>query len=116
MPITADILASEASYSLWASRRLLTLALTLPEEETTRHLGNSHGSILKTFQHTYYADRAWFARLEGKGVGFEDPPPGPSLADLEANWLPLLARMAEYAKQCDPMANLAYKNLKGHSF
>ncbi|HEY3739930.1 MAG TPA: DinB family protein [Bryobacteraceae bacterium] len=116
MPITADILASHAAYSHWATRRVLTFAQTLPEEEIARHIGNSHGSILKTFQHTYYADRAWLARLEHAGVGFEDPPPGPSLADLDRDWLPLLERFADVAGKCDANGVLAYKNLKGHAF
>ncbi len=46
-------------YTEWATRRLLDFALTVPEEHVTRLIENSHGGILKTFQHIYYADRVW---------------------------------------------------------
>jgi uncharacterized damage-inducible protein DinB len=108
MQISASILAMQANYSQWASRRLLTLALTLPEEESR--------TFLKSFQHIYYADRVWLNRLKGEPQTFEDPPPGPTLADLDLNWLPLLQRFEDFAAQCDPTGILAYKNLKGHPF
>ena len=109
-------LAAQVNYSQWASRKLLTLALTLPDEELTRHIGNSHGSILKTFQHTYYADRAWLSRIVGEGAGFEDPAPGPSLSDLDHRWWPLLDRFEEALEQRKPTSILIYKNLKGQQF
>ena len=110
------MLATQMSYSRWASHKLLTYALTIPEEDLTRHLGNSHGSILKTFQHTYYADRAWLSRFEGAGAGFEDPPPGPSLTDLDRDWWPLLTRFEEVARTHESLGVLHYKNLKGQAF
>ena len=118
MEISPSVLATHMNYSQWASRKLLDLALTLPEEETVRHIGTSHGSILKTFQHTYYADRVWLWRLEGvPPQQFEDPAPGPSLAALDRDWWPLLTRFENWVKQCeDPMKPLSYKNLKGEPY
>lgn len=82
-------------YSAWASKRLLAFTATLPENELAEAIPNSHGGILKTFQHIYYADRIWLARLERvTPTQWEDPPPGPSLADLDQVWWPLLDRMA----------------------
>jgi len=117
MEMSPHALGLQVSYSQWATSRLLTLARTLSDDEVTRHLGNSHGTILRTFQHTYYADRTWFGRLEGTPpASFEDPAPGPSLGDLEHDWLSMLARMADFARHCDPMQILSYKNLKGQPF
>ena len=116
MQISSSLLAAHAKYSRWASHKLLTYALTLSEEDTTQHIGNSHGSILTTFQHTYYADRIWLRRFEGAVGEFEDPAPGPSLADLDRDWWPLLARFEEVAGTADPLSVLRYKNLKGEPF
>jgi uncharacterized damage-inducible protein DinB len=116
MQLSPEILAAQVNYSQWASRKLLKLALTIPDEEATRHIGNSHGSILKTFQHTYYADRAWLGRLEGTTAGYEDAAPGPTLADLDRDWWPLLSRFEEVVTNLDPAGVLHYKNLKGEPF
>lgn len=116
MPVPAEILVTQVRYSQSASAKLLEFARTLPSEHITRQIGNSHGTLLGAFQHIYYADRVWLARLEGKPQPFEDPAPGPSLEDLEKVWLPLLDRFAAFAAACDPGATLRYTNLKGDPF
>jgi uncharacterized damage-inducible protein DinB len=94
-------------YSTWASKRLLAFAATLPEAELAHAIPNSHGGILKTFQHIYYADRIWLARLEHvTPTQWEDPAPGPSLADLDQAWWPLLDRMAACSEAGDGDAQL----------
>ena len=115
MQISSSLLAAQVNYTQWASFKLLMYALTLPDEDVSKHIGNSHGSILKTFQHTYYADRVWLGRLEGKSGDFEDAPPGPSLNDLDRDWWPLLTRFEEAAHSTDPLSLLGYKNLKGET-
>jgi uncharacterized damage-inducible protein DinB len=91
-------LAAHLRYSAWASKLLLDFARTLPEADLTKPIPNSHGGILKTFQHIYYADREWLARMEGSPPEpFEDPEPGPSLAELETAWPPLLDRLRRWA-------------------
>ncbi len=89
-------------YSRWSSQRLLDFAATLPARELAETIPNSHGGILKTFQHIYYADRIWLVRLEGNlPTQFEDPAPGPSLAELSHQWWPLLNRMADGLEASD---------------
>src|SRR5436305_11511849 len=97
MAAVAETLADLVRYSSWASKKLIDFALTVPEEIITRAIPNSHGGILKTFQHIYYADRVWLKRLEGSSPGFEDPAPGPQLADLNREWWPLLDSLAAFA-------------------
>ena len=119
MQISSSVLAMQVNYSHWASHKLLTYALTLPEEDVAKHIGNSHGSLLRTFQHTYYADRAWFHRLNNTprpGSDFEDAGAGPSLAELDRDWWPLLTRFEQIARNGDPLGVLRYKNLKGEPF
>lgn len=116
MQISSSLLATQIDFTQWASHKLLTYALTIPEEDLTRHIGNSHGSILKTFQHTYYADRIWFSRLNNTpraGEDFEDPAPGPTLAELDRDWWPLLVSFEEVTRNADPMGIMRYKKLNG---
>lgn len=116
MEISSSLLAAQLNFTKWASHKLLTYALTVPEEDLTRHLGNSHGSILNTFQHIYYGDRIWFSRLNNTprpGSDFADPEPGPSLADLDRDWWPLLKDFEAVAKATDPSGVMHYKTLKG---
>ena len=99
MPLTSTELGDLVRYSAWASKKLLDFASGLPEELTTKRIENSHGGILKTFQHIYYADRIWLARVERTAPYVpEDPPPGPGLADLNRAWWPLLDRMTAGAE------------------
>ncbi len=110
-------LAEHFRYSEWATRRLLDFAASVPAEHLTQEIGNSHGGILKTFQHIYYADRVWLSRMEGAPTAFADPDPGPSVADLNAAWWPLLERFQKWAgEQTDPNRVIEYKNLKGEPY
>ena len=101
-------------YSAWASKRLLTFAAALPEEMLAEAIPNSHGGILKTFQHIYYADRVWLARLEDMTpLPWEDPAPGLSLADLNQVWWPLLDRLAVCAETIDGETDLLIRWQRG---
>jgi uncharacterized damage-inducible protein DinB len=116
--ISPALLAGQLQYSEWASRKLLEYALTLPEERTSTPIPNSHGGILKTFQHTYYADRVWFCRVLDPPVPqvFEDPAPGPSLKELDERWWKLLDNFIATVKARDPHSVISYKNLKGEAY
>ncbi len=115
--VDAAALAAHLRYSAWASRRLLDFASGVPVEHVSREIANSHGGILKTFQHIYYADRVWLSRVEGAPTAFADPEPGPTLAELNERWFPILERFAAWAAtQDDPNRVIAYRNLKGDAF
>ncbi|BDC51258.1 diguanylate cyclase [Bryobacterales bacterium F-183] len=111
-------MAHQLRYSAWASRKLLTFARTIPEADLTRDMHNSHGGILKTFQHIFYADRVWYSRMVPPvQKNFEDPAPGPSLAELDGIWWELLDRFQEWAgQQQDSNRVLEYRNLKQEPF
>jgi uncharacterized damage-inducible protein DinB len=95
-PILKQMLLADAGYSAWANSILLAACAALPSDELDRDLGVSHGSILRTFRHIYYAERVWVRRLIANAlppmhqVGdqnlFRDPDPEPSLADLHTQW------------------------------
>lgn len=114
--VDASLMAHHLRYSKWATKRLADFAASVPEADLTREIGNSHGGILKTFQHIYYADRVWLSRMEGRPQEFADPEPGPGLAELQQNWWPLLDRFAAWAGAQDAQRVVEYRNLKGDPF
>jgi uncharacterized damage-inducible protein DinB len=116
MSTVSETLSDLVRYSEWASKKLVAFALTVPEEVVTRAIPNSHGGILKTFQHIYYADRIWLSRLEQTVSAFEDPAPGPSLSDLDHDWWPLLDRLAAYAAAGDSETRVSFKRLNGDAY
>ncbi len=113
MPLPDNTLVDLVRYSKWASARLLTFAQSVPEEHVNKTIPNSHGGILKTFQHIYYADRIWTGRVVQAPGPFEDPAPGPSLADMDRVWWPLLDELAAYVESHTPETEVSFKRLNG---
>jgi uncharacterized damage-inducible protein DinB len=58
-----QMLLEDVGYTAWASRELLGACANLTQEQLNRDLGASHGSLLSTFRHIYYSERAWLRRL-----------------------------------------------------
>jgi uncharacterized damage-inducible protein DinB len=110
-------LAGLVRYSAWASKKLLEFASAVPEDALAGVSPNSHGGVLKTFQHIYYADRVWLLRLQQAAIhGFEDPPPGPSFPQLGQVWPPLLDRLAAWVETAEPDAVIPFKFFSGEAF
>ena len=86
MTITKSALLAHLDYSKWADQRLLDACSGLSPEELSRDLGSSHGGLLSTLRHIYYAERVWLNRLRGEPQRFQDPPPEPGLAELHERW------------------------------
>lgn len=114
--VDARVLSHHLRYTHWATKRLTDFVAGVPEQHLTREIANSHGGVLRTFQHIYYADRVWMNRMEGKPQSFADPEPGPSIAELNAVWWPILERFEAWAGEQDPNRVIEYKNLKGEPF
>ena len=51
-------------YTAWASRKILAAALQLTDEQRGESTGISHDSIAGTLNHIYWADRAWYERIQ----------------------------------------------------
>ena len=115
-PVDRSMLLLHLDYTAWATGLLLKAAAGLTDEELTTGRGASHGGILDTLRHIYYADRVWLARLQGQTRGFKDPVPEPSLEDLQNAWPALLACFREFVAgmpEADLAGILHYINLKG---
>lgn len=118
LPIDAAVLVTHLDYTAWATGLLLEASAGLSDEEAARNLQASHGGVLDTLRHIYYADRVWLARLEGARQQFKDDPE-PSLADLRRMWPEVLARFRAFvlAMPAQELASeLGYRNLKGEAY
>jgi uncharacterized damage-inducible protein DinB len=96
MSIAGQLLLNDIDYSAWANQQLLKTCAGLTPEQLSRDLGASHRSILETLRHIFYAERVWRNRLitnelpplieVGDQRLFADPPPEPSLNELQHKW------------------------------
>ena len=116
MTITKQALLTDLDYSAWANQRLLDACSALTAEEMDRNLGASHGGVIRTLRHIYYAERVWMKRLRANSlpplheVGdqrlFGDAPPEPGLEALKKSWPDVWASMREWFEDL-PEAELA---------
>lgn len=97
-PVAKSTLLTHLDYTLWASSKLLDAASRLSESQLVQDLQVSHGSILGTLQHIYYADRTWLARLQKVERPFADPGAGPSLDELKEQWPRQLAALRTWVE------------------
>ena len=79
--MTAQEARTHLRYSGWASRKVLDAALALPPEEQTKARSISHGTILGTLGHIYFADRIWYQRTVDASTTM---PPMSEMASLDA--------------------------------
>jgi len=116
MTIAKQALLTDLDYSAWANQRLLDACSALTAEEMDRNLGASHGGVIRTLRHIYYAERVWMKRLRANSlpplheVGdqrlFGDAPPEPGLESLKKSWPDVWASMREWFEDL-PEAELA---------
>ena len=61
--MNVDQIRHQLAYSTWASRRLVAVVETLPEEQRQKEVGVSHKSIAGTLGHIHFGDRIWLSRI-----------------------------------------------------
>ena len=64
--VTPELLRALYQYNQWADRRLLDCCAGLTEEQFTRNLGSSFGSVRDTLAHLYGAEWVWNERIQGR--------------------------------------------------
>jgi len=64
--VTPDLLRTLFQFNLWADQRMLDACSKLAEEQFTRNLGSSFGSVRDTLAHLYGAEWVWNERIEGR--------------------------------------------------
>jgi uncharacterized damage-inducible protein DinB len=106
MTIAKQALLTDLDYSAWANQRLLDACSALIAEELDRDLGASHGGVIRTLRHIYYAERVWMKRLRANSlpplheVGdqrlFSDAPAEPDLEALKKAWPEVWSSLREW--------------------
>jgi uncharacterized damage-inducible protein DinB len=74
-------------FNVWASHRLLDACETLSDDQFTRDLGSSFGSVRGTLAHIFAAEWLWLERWRGRSpAGLLHTDVYANLADLRKNW------------------------------
>lgn len=64
--VTPELLHFLFQFNQWADRRLLDTSASLSDEQFTRNLGSSFGSVRDTLAHLYGAGWVWNERFQGR--------------------------------------------------
>jgi uncharacterized damage-inducible protein DinB len=78
--LTPKLLRFLFQYNLWADRRTLDACGALTDEQFTRDLGSSFGSVRDTLMHLYGAQWIWNERFQGRSPS--GLPSGSAYSDL----------------------------------
>jgi uncharacterized damage-inducible protein DinB len=116
MSIAKELLTTQFDYSQHATKLLLELCAKLTPQELELDRKSSHGGILGTLQHIFYADRVWLSRFRGAPVAFRNEGENPSLTELTQSWPPILDGFKDYiqfTEQPTLLEEFTYTNLAG---
>ena len=114
--MTVNELKTHIHYSGWASRRLLDAAVKLDQEQLSRDMKVSHGSVLGTLGHIYFADLIWYSRVVDPAIPVRSPSDSVSPDKLETEWTALQKRWEQWSNSLTDAGLtrvVSYKNLKG---
>ena len=105
------------AYNQWANRRALTAAAQLTEEQLTRDLGTSHGSVFGTLAHILSWEWRWLGRWLGPAaVPSPDPSGCASLLALQTRWGELEQAQDDFLAGLSPTSlatKVTYENPPG---
>jgi len=75
------------AFNAWASNRIFDAVEHMPEDDVTRDMKTSHGSIHGTLVHMVGAEKIWLSRWLGTpDRSFLSTDEVPTLADVRASW------------------------------
>jgi uncharacterized damage-inducible protein DinB len=101
--MTPEYIRVLLDYNYWARDRILASADQLSEEQLTRPLASSFGSVLDTLVHMHFAEWIWYQRWQGVS-----PTAGPdktmltSVAALRDAWYPLERQIRAFVDSLGP--------------
>ena len=115
--VTPEMIRFLYQYNQWADRRTLDACIPLTNEQFTRNLGSSFGSVRDTLVHIYGADWVWNERFMGRSPsGLAGPSAYP---DLESVWEKLEEIGCYYVEFVSKLTGqdlervIRYKNIAG---
>ena len=89
--------ASKFEYNHWANRRLMEVVLQLPDEEFTKVVAGTYGSIRNTMVHILNAEWVWLEHCGGtpRGPKLEDSE-FPTATSLQLRWKLLESHVGDF--------------------
>ena len=107
-------------YNLWANRRLLDVCATLTNEQFTRNVVSSFGSVRDTLAHIYGAEYIWNERIQGRSPsGLPAGTEFPDVASVRSKLEEMDRQFLDYASrvtQQDLDRVMRYKSTDGKEF
>jgi len=118
--MTPEEMRTLYEYDAWANARTLNACAALTQEQLTRNLGNSFGSVRDTLVHIVGAQMIWLERLHGSSpAGLPKPDAYPDLLAVRAQWAetePTLRAYVSGLSAADLERILEFRNAKGIVF
>jgi uncharacterized damage-inducible protein DinB len=118
--LTPELLRFLFQYNLWADRRTLDACAPLTNEQFTRDLGSSFGSVRDTLAHLYGAEWVWNERFLGRSPsGLPSASAYPDLAAVRSKLEEMDRYYLEFVSKLTPQdleRVIRYKSLKGEEF
>jgi uncharacterized damage-inducible protein DinB len=118
--MTPEEIRTLYEYDAWANGLTLNACAALTQEQLTRNLGNSFGSVRDTLVHILGAQMVWLERLTAdEPSGMPKPDAYPDLDAVRVKWGEIEALLLDYVNGLTPAdidRVLEYRNLKGTVF
>jgi uncharacterized damage-inducible protein DinB len=118
--VTPETIRILYQYNQWADRKTLDSCVPLSNEQFTRNLGSSFGSVRDTLVHIYGADWVWNERFLGRyPSGLPGQSAFPDLAsirekleEIDAYYIEFVSKLTEE----DLARVIRYKSMSGDEF
>ncbi len=108
------------AYNAWANNRIFEALAQLSEEQYTRDLRSSYGTIHATLAHLVGVEKMWLSRWQGKpDTSLLSAGEVTSLTDLKSLWEKVAAETARFvSRQTERTldADIDYTNARGERF
>lgn len=118
--MTVDDFRTLYEFNSWANRRTLDSCAQLSQEQFTRDMKSSYGSVRDTLAHIYGAEWVWLERWHGRiPTALPSAADFPDLETLRARWDELERDRKNYIHSLTPAGLqriIKYKNTKGTPF
>ncbi len=118
--ISPEVIRELFEYSFWAREQQLDACAALREDQLTRPLSNSFGTLRDTLKHLLGADWVWLERFRGRSPGnvpwFDDIK---TLDEIHQRWRSIEQDMSTYLGTLSLEALvslLTYQNFKGETW
>jgi uncharacterized damage-inducible protein DinB len=103
--MTVKDLATFFDYGYWANARVFDVVSALSEDEFTRTVAGSYGSIRNTLVHMLSAEAGWLDRCGGPPRGPKlNPADFPTAASVKNRWTVVERQMREFLGTLDDAA------------